>query len=222
MGLREQLRKAAGLFVAIEPDEEEAAAPLTESPTERPPRRGKTVEEIVREAEGPNLEDVQVPPKVASAILTPDGKLDLAALYSHAQLPTVPFTAEQMLEMLTSLPAELPLEMKRATVKATFNAMGKTIGATPETIVADASRKLAALVAFVDNHGKETTGFLSTSQLEIANLQAKIEAHRKAIESAQRKQAQVTKLCEGESQRLHDVLTFFGQDMTTPPPSKGK
>ena len=53
--------------------------------------------------------------------------------------------AEQMLETLGALPAELPLETRRQTVIAMLKGMGRALGATPETIVADATRKLAAL-----------------------------------------------------------------------------
>jgi hypothetical protein len=119
--------------------------------------------------------------------------------------------------MLNSLPAELPLETKRQTVKVTLNAMGKTIGANPETIVADASRKLAALTSYLDNLTKQTTDFAATAELEIAALQAQIAEKRTAIEAAQQKQAQMRQACDAESHRLDDVLEFFSLDV---PPSK--
>ncbi len=105
----------------------------------------KTVEQIVRETEGPNLDAITVAASASPPVMTADGATDFSAIYRQANLPAAPFTAEQMLEMLASLPQELPLDTKRQTVKVTLGAMGKAIGATPETIVADASRKLAAL-----------------------------------------------------------------------------
>jgi len=43
--------------------------------------------------------------------------LDFAALYQQAGLPTTPFSAEQMVDMLATLPKELALDAKRATVR---------------------------------------------------------------------------------------------------------
>ena len=110
----------------------------------------------MREAPGPDLHEIGAPPAGAPAPLTADGAMDFAALYQQAGLPATPFTAEQMVEMLANLPKELALDAKRATVKATLSAVGKSIGATPETIVTDASRKLAALTAYVEHLAKQT------------------------------------------------------------------
>ena len=101
------------------------------STPETPP--AKTVEHLVREAPGPDLHEIGAPPPGAPAPVTDDGAVDFAALYQHAGLPAAPFSAEQMVEMLANLPKELALDAKRATVKATLNAVGKSIGATPET-----------------------------------------------------------------------------------------
>ena len=231
MALRDTLRKAAGLLVELPPEEPAQAPATTAAEVDRllaelgdaspgptaAPGAMKTVDQIVRETAGPNLDEI----KVADASLAPtvsgEGKADFSPIYQQSGLPPAPFTAEQMLEMLASLPPELPLDTKRQTVKVTLNAMGKSIGATPETIVADASRKLAALSAYIDHLTQETANSAATAQQEIALLQAQIEEHRRAIEAAQQKQAQMRQLCDAESDRLDDVLEFFSLDV---PPSK--
>lgn len=172
----------------------------------------KTAEQIVREADGPNLQDIKV--DVAKAGAAP---LNSAAIYSAAKLPPAPFAAEQMLDMLASLPAELPLDTKRQTVKVTLGALGKTVGATPETIVADASRKMAALAAYVEHLSKRTDGFVADGEREIAALQTQIEEKRKAISNARQELTRASQLCDAESERLDDVLEFFSLDV---PPSK--
>jgi len=215
MSLRDNLRKAAGLFVEIPPEAPAGVEPAVD--LEQPPAPAKTVEHIVREANGPNLDEIQVPPQAAAAIATPNGTVQFSALYQQAGLPPVPFTAEQMLDMLTSLPADLPLEAKRLTVKATMNAMGKAIGATPENIVTDASRKVAALSAYVDAMSRQAADFAAKSEMEIATLQAQIAEKRKAVDAAKGQLAQVTQSCKVEADRLDDVLEFFSLDV---PPSK--
>ena len=229
MALRDTLRKAASLLVELPPEEPDvaptSAAELDQllaeldSGSSGAAGRGstKTVEQIVKDAEGPNLDEIQAKASELAPKAGPDGKVEFTAIYEQAGLPPVPFSAEQMLDMLNSLPLELPLDTKRQTVKVTLGSMGKSIGATPETIVADASRKLAALTAFMETLSRETAEFITTSELEIAALQAQIEEKRKAIQATQEKQAQARQMCDAESDRLDDVLEFFSLDV---PPSK--
>jgi hypothetical protein len=231
VALRDTLRKAAGLLIELPPEEPAHPSPTTAAEVDRllaeldsgspsagsPPATAKTVDQIVREAEGPNLDEIKVSAASLAPALTAEGKADFSPIYTQSGLPTAPFTAEQMLEMLASLPAELPLDTKRQTVRVTLNSMGKSIGATPETIVADASRKLAALTAYLDHLTQQTTESATAAELEIAGLQAQIEEKRKAVEAAKQKQAQMRELCDAESDRLDDVLEFFSLDL---PPSK--
>ena len=179
--------------------------------TENPLRRAAL------QTEGPNMDEIKFSASCLEPVLTPDGKADFSLIYQQSGVRAAPFTAEQMLEMLESLPSELPLDTKRQTVRVTLNAVGKTIGATPETIVADASRKLAALTAYLDHLTKQTTDSAATAELEIGALQARIEEKRKAMTAAHLKQAQMRQLCDAESARLDDVEEFFRLDM---PPSK--
>jgi hypothetical protein len=139
------------------------------------------------------------------------------AIYRHASLPPAPFTAEQFLEMLSSLPQELPLDTKRSTVKVSLNALGKTTGTTPDTIVADASRKLAALASYLDSLGTLTKEQVAAAEQEIAELQARIEDRRKSMQAAQQLLFETTQRCTAESERLDDVLEFFSLDVA---PSK--
>lgn len=224
MDIREQLRKAAGLFVELPQEDRMEARPQTQE-SQNPPEMlsppvpapvSRTVEQLVRDAQGPNLDEIRVAPDVAAPSVAKDGKADFAAIYEHAGLPIAPFTAEQMLEMLNSLPPELPLSTRRQTVKVTLQAMGKSLGATADTIVADASRKMAALAAYTDALTKQTAETVTSAQAEIAALEARIETQRQAITTAQQKQSDAARLCSAESERLDDVLEFFSLDV---PPS---
>jgi hypothetical protein len=236
MSLRDTLRRAAGLLVELPPEVRPAAPEpagsassggsnldqLIESLEAEAVKRAeepatRTVEQVVRDAAGPNLEDISVPGSTPQPTLGADGKLDFSVLYRQALLPAAPFSAEQMLGMLESLPHELPLDTKRRTVAVSLDTVGKSIGATPETIVADASRKLAALAAYADNLSKDTAGFVAATELEVAALQAQIEEKRQAIRTAQAKLQDVMAVCSAESDRLDDVLEFFSLDV---PPSK--
>lgn len=210
MDMRARLRKAAGLFVTLPEESTES----TEANASRPSR---TVEELVRESEGPNLDEIEVADTSGVPWTANSSPLGFAEIYAQAGLPATPFTAEQMVEMLNSLPTELPLAMKRQTVNITLNAMGKSIGATPETVVSDASRKLAALTAYSDSLSGQTAHAVTTMEQEINVLQAEIEAKKQAILQAQNDLSDTLEKCHAESDRLDDVLEFFSLDV---PPSR--
>ena len=216
MDIAEKLRKAAGLFVEL-PPEQTADHTTYDLEPEPSPAPARTVEQIVREAEGPNLDEIQVSHQAASAFIISGGKSDFAAIYTQAGLPTVPFTAEQMRDMLNSLPAELPLPMRRQTMKVTLDAMGKTVGATADGIVADASRKMAALAAYASSLSQQTKTQTAQAEQEIAALEAQIGEKRKAIAQAQATLTEAVQRCNAESEHLDDVLEFFSLDV---PPSK--
>lgn len=232
MSLRNTLRKAASLLVELPPEEvsfeaEDLSSETRQEATQEVSRvyetlqasqtaaPAKTVEQIVRDAPGPNLDQVQVtePPM---AILNADSTINFDALYQSANLPPAPFSAEQVLATLSALPAELPIESKRQTVKVLIQAM-KINGASPENIVADASRKLAALNAYVEHVNKQAGEFIAKSETDILEMERLIEERRKAITTAKEKQERISQLCIAESERLDDVLEFFSLDV---PPSR--
>ncbi|MBN9504242.1 MAG: hypothetical protein BGO01_01905 [Armatimonadetes bacterium 55-13] len=232
--IRETLKKAAGLFVEFEEDPNKVSTsgydPLEDpSPAPAPAPKAKTIEQIVREQPGPNLDEIKVPEEVATPVpapeataptepvVRPDGTINFESIYSLAKLPTSPFTAEQILELFASLPADLPIDSKRATIKVTLGAMAKTLGVTTEQIVADASRKLAALAAYNESFTKQATDYCARAEIEIMTLEQQIADKKKAIEEAKAKQETMNEACVKESDRLDDVLEFFSMDV---PPSK--
>jgi hypothetical protein len=234
MSLRNTLRKAAGLLVELPPEEEPILSPEEIDSTQHrhasaevkkvvetlqagnPTTHAKTVEQIVRETPGPNLDQVQVTEPTPS-ILNPDGTVNFPALYQSANLPPAPFTVEQVLAMVDDMPVEFSIEMKRQAVKAAIQAMGKSVGATPENVVADASRKLAALASYAEHVNRQASEFVTKTEMDILELERQIEERRAAIASAQEKQQRITALCTEESDRLDDVLEILSLDV---PPSR--
>jgi hypothetical protein len=225
MRISDTLKKAAGLFVEFDQSAEPAVAPTGPSMTDDEFKKmmgstlvpGKTIEQIVKDSPGPNLDEIKVPANPQAQPLRPDGTIDFSAIYAMANVQDSAFTAEQLLELLATLPVELPLESRRQTVKITIQAMAKTVPVTPQIIVADASRKLAALAAYEDSYAKQASDFVSKSEAEIKALEAQIESKKAAIEDANAKHETMTKACTSEADRLDDVLEFFSLDV---PPSK--
>jgi hypothetical protein len=229
MALADKLKKAAGLFIQFD-EEPQAPAPPAPPPADAAvadiDRRlaemsaelsgtsptPRTVEQVVQASPGPSLDEIKVDAGAVPPPL-PGASLDFAALYAAAKLPQAPFTAEQTLEMLAKLPANLPLDVKRQTMGVTLQAMGSAIGATAENIVADASRKLAALAAYAADIDKTSESYVQASEAEIARLTEEIDQRRQAILSAREKQQSIQRACDAEADRLDDVLEFFSLDI---------
>lgn len=222
MHISDTLKKAASLFVEMPASQADLPAGKSLSDEEFKKMMGspaptKTVEQIVKDSPGPNLDEIKVPDSPQVQPMRADGTVDYRAIYDMAHVQDAPFTAEQLLELLATLPQELPIEARRQTVKITIEAMAKTVPVTPEIIVADASRKLAALAAYDDSFSKQAQEFVAKSEADIVALQSQIESKKKAIDDAKAKHEAMDKACTTEAQRLDDVLEFFSLDI---PPSK--
>jgi hypothetical protein len=242
MRIGETLKKAAGLFVEL-PDERPGEGGSTLAPSTRKTveevvrgQPGPNLDEIkvpapapapapkstVPAATVPSTAPAPTPaPAPAPAPIEPivgaDGQVSFGAVYRMAKLPNAAFTAEQVLELLASLPAELPIAAKRTTLKVTLDAMSRSLGVSAESVVADASRKLAALASCSESYGEQATQYVAKARSEIAALEAEIRRREQGIAEAERLSAEVQSACTRESERLDDVLEFFSLDV---PPSK--
>ena len=219
MPLNDALKKAVGLFVEVDHDEPASVAatpypvsPSSVAPSEPAPKATKTVEQIAREQPGPSLDEIKVPAAPTQPVERPDGSVDYGAIYAMAGLPHAAFSAEQVLEILASLPAELPLAARRATLKVTLNAMGAALGVTPETVVADASRKLTALGQYAQGFASHTAEYIQKSEAEIVRMEGEIAGRRARIEESRTRQVGIADACNAEADRLDDVLEFFSLD----------
>lgn len=177
------------------------------------PVAARTVEQLVRDTPGPNLDEIKPTASTAAPVIDDAGVVSFSTIYKLANLPGSPFSAEQVLELLGKLPQELPIEAKRATVNVTVNAMAQATGVTTDAIVADASRKLAALAAYAKSYADQASQFITKADAEITALQAQIEQKKLMIDNAKQKQAQMVHACTEESDRLDEVLEFFSLDV---------
>ncbi len=141
-----------------------------------------------------------------------EGDLDFGRVFQQYDLPTVSFSAEQAMSMLQSLPRDLALRTKRATVNTTLSAIGQVVGATPQDIVQDASRKKETLERYVGALGHEIEETTATMQAEIDRLQAEIAAHNETLRSLTKKRAAATELCQSRMNMLDQVINFFDYD----------
>ena len=212
------------LLAAVRGPKAEKEEKVPASSTTPPKPLTATATQVAQSGAGPNLDQIKSAAAGAASASDPkagekakvmgaDGKIQLPVIYKAAGVPEISFSAEQALEIINSLPADLPLEVRRQTVKATLNAIGKTLGATPQTIVGDATRKLAALEAYVESFAKKSEDYTKKVETDIAALEKQIEEKRKAITSTRQRAQELSQFCDQEAERLDDVLEFFSLDV---------
>lgn len=154
-------------------------------------------------------------PADTSSPVDADGLVDFEKLYSQAKVRAVPFTAEQALDMLQHMPSGVSEEARQQIINATLSALGKSVGGTPEAIVADATRKQAALQSFRQARGEQLVDLTSAVESKIADLQREITKSQAIIEAAKQQYAQLSDNCQSEEARLDTVVDFFSD---TPAP----
>lgn len=150
-----------------------------------------------------------------SSPVDPDGLVEFEKLYAQAGVRAVPFTAEQALDMLQHMPSGVSEEARQQIINATLSALGKSVGGTPEAIVADATRKQAALQEFRQTRGNQLGDLTSAANAKVADLQREIAKSQAIAEAARRQYAQLSENCKTEEARLDTVIDFFSD---TPAP----
>ncbi len=207
MSLKNALRRAASLLVELPPEPEQSYDYEAPEPVHR------TVEQLVAAAPGPNLDEIKVPVETPRAPLVgPDGAPNFESIYEQAGVPKVAFGANEALGVIKSLPAELPMDIKRRTVGATLTAMGKAMGVSTDSVVADASRKIAALASFEEQLRNQTDLYALSASTQVDQLKSQIAEIEGKVAQAQEKLAFAGKLIDEEADRVDDILEFFTLD----------
>jgi hypothetical protein len=210
-GLRDALRKVKSLIIEEDPNASTSAEDIGKLFEQYGglPEGMKTAEQATVDTPGPALEEVRIDPQAGAAAFTEAG-LDFPHVYAAAGLPETPFTVEQAIEMINAFPPNMPMEMKKQSLITAINSMGKALGVTAETIVADCTRKLAALHAYVEKIDRDTSGLVETAQSEIAKLEAQIDERRKTIQEAQTRREATEKACDAEADRIDNLFDYLG------------
>ena len=140
-----------------------------------------------------------------------DGLVSFERVYAQAGVPVVPFTAEQALDMLHNMPPGVSDDSRQQIINVTLAALGRSVGGTPEAIVADATRKQAALSAFRQARGDDLADLTTTAEAHIADLQREIAKSQAIIEQAKHQYEAITHGCQDEEARLDMVVDFFSE-----------
>ncbi|MES2462469.1 MAG: hypothetical protein V4671_17950 [Armatimonadota bacterium] len=199
---------------------EAAFTPESEAKAEEPVLFGLSGDMVTASADSALPVELEVTASVDSeseavlsdplALVGDDGSIAFDGVFARASVPAAAsFTAEQALSLLHSMPSDLPLRVKRLTVKATLDAVGQAVGASSQHIVEDANRKISSLESFIQDYSVRSQELRSAEDLEIEQLRMRI-AEREAEKAAisQREESVVT-LCRSKIDKLDQVVAFF-------------
>ena len=177
----------------------------------RPPRPpvqpAESVETSVASVPSPSASAAAAAPVPAEPI--PEVKGDFVGVLRKAGLTDEEQgRVDKTLSLLSSLPAETPLEIKRQIVGASLQAFGIQI----EQIIESAALQIRAL----DRHGqdgqKQTQAFLEQGTRRIAELEKELSRIRSSMQEQQSLQKGLELTCNQKKRRVQDVLDFFGPE----------
>lgn len=177
----------------------------------RPPRPpvqpAESVETSVASVPSPSASAAAAAPVPAEPI--PEVKVDFVGVLRKAGLTDEEQgRVDKALSLLSSLPAETPLEIKRQIVGASLQAFGIQI----EQIIESAALQIRAL----DRHGqdgqKQTQAFLEQGTRRIAELEKELSRIRSSMQEQQSLQKGLELTCNQKKRRVQDVLDFFGPE----------
>jgi hypothetical protein len=138
-----------------------------------------------------------------------DGTVDFNRVLSSANLPHLGFTAEQVAKVLAALPNDLPMQVKRLTLKATLEAVDRNTVIDPQDVVADAMLKKMHVAQYRDSLRAHVEMLRQDNAAKIVGLQTEIDRLKAASESAEQKRRVAETACDEQMALMEQVVVFF-------------
>lgn len=152
------------------------------------------------------------PPEVKLAGELPKaqgGNVDFPAVYRAAGIDDAEQDRmEKAMNLLTTLPAETPKEVKKQIVEASLKAFGVPLDA----IIEAGAQEIQALEVYIQSGQRDTQALLAESQKRTAELEAEIARIKKVMEDQVAAQYALTQSCNQQKLKVQEVLEFFGQE----------
>ncbi|RPJ69338.1 MAG: hypothetical protein EHM24_18875 [Acidobacteria bacterium] len=111
-------------------------------------------------------------------------------------------------QLLSSLPAETPVPVKKQIVEASLKAFGVPIDNIIEAGVAE----IQALEGYIRKNAADTQALLEESTRRIAQLEEEARKVRAGMEGRIQQQQGIAASCNGRKLDVQKVLEFFGQE----------
>lgn len=135
--------------------------------------------------------------------------IDFERIYRQASIATSPLSAEQLLELLDSLPATMSDGDKASMAKAWVNTLGKSLHISHETIADEADRKMTAINEHLDNSSKQVDLLTAGHENRIAELRTQIESLQAEVEAVREEHGHSLDPYSNEYDRLKGLSTLL-------------
>lgn len=161
----------------------------SEAPAAPPPPEVKLVGEL---------------PKVA-----PGQALDFPAVYNAAGVDAEEQgRVDKAMNLLSTLPAATPKDVKKQIVEASLKAFGYPV----EAIIEAGVQEIQALEIYIQEGQKQTQDLLTQSQQRMEQLNQELADIKRVMEEQVSTQYALTQKCNDEKLKIQQVLEFFGQE----------
>jgi len=139
----------------------------------------------------------------------PGGQVDFAAVFTAAGIAADERDrVDKAAALLTSLPAETPVAVRKQIVEASMKAFGVPIDKIIETGV----EEIQTLEAYIRRGAADTEQLLSESRTRIGQFEREIQNLRTVMDLRVGEQASVAAACNARKLEVQRVLEFFGQE----------
>jgi hypothetical protein len=137
------------------------------------------------------------------------GNVDFPAVYRAAGIDDgEQGRIDKATQLLKTLPAETPKDVKKQIVEASLKAFGYPV----EQIIEAGAQEIQALEVYIQAGQRDTQTLLAESQKRSAELEAEIGRIKKVMEDQVAAQYALTQACNQQKLRVQEVLEFFGQE----------
>ncbi|MDB4965973.1 MAG: hypothetical protein JWN44_1662, partial [Myxococcales bacterium] len=137
------------------------------------------------------------------------GNVDFPAVYRAAGIDDAEQgRIDKATQLLKTLPAETPKDVKKQIVEASLKAFGYPV----EQIIEAGAQEIQALEVYIQSGQRETQTLLSESQKRMTDLESEIARIKKVMEEQVAAQYALTQACNGQKLKVQEVLEFFGQE----------
>lgn len=139
-----------------------------------------------------------------------DGTLDFNSVFKKAGITEQEADrVSRALALLSQLPAETPIAVKKQIVEAALNSFGVPI----ESIIESAVAEIEALHACISAGQSATEGLLEQSQARIEQLRQQMADVQEVILARQSEQRALEQQARAHGLKVQQILEFFGQDL---------
>jgi len=137
------------------------------------------------------------------------GNVDYPAVYRAAGLgDEEQGRVDKAMNLLKTLPAETPKEVKKQIVEASLKAFGYPV----EQIIEAGAQEIQALEVYIQAGQRDTQTLLQQSQQRLAELEAETARVKQVMEQQVTAQTALAQACNQQKLKVQEVLEFFGQE----------